>query len=81
MWFQRFRADKPQVPLFDNGREEPQKGRNYIFNDDLVAAIDVALVVAVFVCFVGAAVATRRDVVVTVKAFGVTLTDLVAIDG
>jgi MoxR-like ATPase len=43
MWFKRFKADKPQVPLFENGREEPQKGRNYIFNDELVAAIDVAL--------------------------------------
>src|SRR5262245_21827164 len=43
MWFNTFSSSKGNGAIFENGREVPDKGRRYIFTDELSAAIDVAI--------------------------------------
>ncbi|MER9456627.1 MoxR family ATPase [Mesorhizobium sp. M0478] len=44
MWFKTFPEKDPKevVPLMENGREVEKKGKDYVFNPDLIAAVDVA---------------------------------------
>ncbi|MER8583165.1 MoxR family ATPase [Mesorhizobium sp. M1423] len=43
MWFNTFSQATGNDKIYENGREIPDKGRNYIFTGDLPAAIDVAI--------------------------------------
>src|SRR5262245_21264648 len=43
MWFNTFSSSKGNGAIFESGREVPDKGRKYIFTDELSAAIDVAI--------------------------------------
>lgn len=46
MWFENFSsaaAKTADSEIIENGRPVPSKGRNYVFTDELVAAIDVAV--------------------------------------
>lgn len=43
MWFNTFSRASGDGAIFESGREVPDKGRKYIFTDELGAAIDVAI--------------------------------------
>jgi MoxR-like ATPase len=43
MWFNTFSEASGDGAIFENGREVTDKGRGYVFTDELIAAIDVAI--------------------------------------
>src|SRR5262245_52586647 len=43
MWFNTFSEASGDGAIFESGREVADKGRGYIFTDELIAAIDVAI--------------------------------------